>query len=101
MSETLALSPEELAEVRAILARHLPQGIAVSVFGSRARGQAKPWSDLDLALEATEALPLAVLAELAEAFDESALPWKVDLVDRRTVSPEFAAIIARDSIALL
>jgi len=100
MTPALALTPQELATVRAILARHLPAGVTVSVFGSRARGTAKPWSDLDLALGAPSPLPLALLAALAEAFDESALPWKVDLVDRATVSPVFATIIDRDKVAL-
>lgn len=100
MSAALALSAQEARIVRAILAAHLPPGVAVSVFGSRARGAAKPWSDLDLALEGAAPLPLSVLAALAEAFDESDLPWKVDLVDRAAVSPEFAAIIDKGKIAL-
>lgn len=93
MNTAPALTPGELAEVQAILAAHLPPGVAVGVFGSRAGGTPKPWSDLDLVLEGDGPLPLALLASLAEAFDESALPWKVDLVDRRAVSAAFGAII--------
>ncbi len=100
MSAALALGAEELAEVRAILAARLPQGIRVSVFGSRAGGTPKPWSDLDLVLEGDGPLGLGLLAELAEAFDESALPWKVDLIDRRTVSAAFGAIIDAGKVAL-
>lgn len=90
---TLALTADELAQVQAVLAAHLPTDVLVGVFGSRATGAAKPFSDLDLVLEGEGPLPLALLAELAEAFDESALPWKVDLVDRRTVTEAFGAII--------
>jgi uncharacterized protein len=50
-------------------------------------------SDLDLSLEASEPLPLTILACLGEAFDESPLPWKVDLVDRATVTKAFGRII--------
>lgn len=89
----LALTAEELAAVRAILAAHLPEGVRAGVFGSRAGGKPKPWSDLDLVLDSRAALPLSLLAELAEAFDESVLPWKVDLVDRRAVSDTFGEII--------
>lgn len=96
----LAVGPAELAEVRAILARCVPAGYVVNAFGSRARGTAKPWSDLDLVVEGPAALSIASLAELAEAFEDSALPWKVDVVDRATVSPEFAAIIDRDKVPL-
>ena len=69
MSHALALTAEELAEVRRILAAHLPIGTRAWVFGSRAGGRPKPWSDLDLVLEGTEPLSLEVTAALAEAFD--------------------------------
>ena len=89
----IALTPDELAEVKSLLAAHLPPGLRVGVFGSRAGGNPKPWSDLDLVLECDAPLPLSLLASLAEAFDESALGWKVDLVDRRAVSSTFGQVI--------
>lgn len=97
---TLALASDEAATVRAILAHHLPAGIDVAVFGSRAGGRVKPASDLDLALRADGPLPLEVLAELGEAFDDSPLPWKVDLVDRACVSAAFDRIIEATAIKL-
>lgn len=100
MTGPLALTDAELADVRAILARHLGPEVRVGVFGSRAGGTPKPWSDLDLVLEGPAPLSLATLAALAEAFDESGLPWKVDLVDRRTVSAAFGSIIDAGRIAL-
>jgi predicted nucleotidyltransferase len=100
VNRAVELTAEEEVLVRAILAKHLPAGVRVRVFGSRARGAAKPWSDLDLALTGDGPLSLAVLAELAEAFDESALPWKVDLVDRASVGEEFGRLIDESSTAL-
>lgn len=96
----LVLTPDELAQVHTVLARHLPSGVRVGVFGSRAGGSPKPWSDLDLVLDGQGPLPLALLATLAEAFDESTLPWKVDLIDRRVVSDAFGAIIDAGAVAL-
>ena len=93
MSPALALKPGEELIVRAILRRHLPPDARVFVFGSRAGRSPKPMSDLDLSLEADSPLPLATLARLAEDFDESPLPWKVDLVDRASVSEAFSKII--------
>jgi predicted nucleotidyltransferase len=90
---TIAARADELDEVRAILRTHLPDGVRAGVFGSRVDGTPKPWSDLDLVLDAGEPLPLAVMAALGEAFDESALAWKVDLVDRHAVSEAFRQII--------
>lgn len=100
MTARLVLSAEELAEVLAILDTHLPPDVRAAVFGSRAGGSPKPWSDLDLMLEGTAPLELPLLARLAEAFDESALPWKVDLVDRKAVSEGFGRIIDAASMPL-
>ena len=93
MSSTIAIESEQLAEIHEILARHLPQGVPVAVFGSRAGGNPKPWLDLDLVLEGPEPLAFPLLGALAEAFDESTLPWKVDVVDRKAVTRAFARII--------
>ena len=97
---SVALAPDEEAIVRAILDRILPAGMQVFVFVSRARGNPKPWSDLDLVLETGDGpVPLTLLAELAEAFDESALSWRADLVDRACVAPDFGRIIDAGKVA--
>jgi uncharacterized protein len=93
VSKAIVLSGEERGIVQAILSQHLPHGTQVFVFGSRAGGRTKPLSDLDLSLESSKPLPLATLASLADAFDESPLPWKVDLVERSSVSQAFGKII--------
>ena len=95
----LELSTTELATVKAILARHVPDA-EVWVFGSRATGQSKKYSDLDLCIKANHPLGLDVMSALAEDFSESDLPWKVDIVDWWCVSDEFRAIIGRDRIEL-
>jgi len=100
MTATLALSASELGQVKSILAAHLPLEARAGVFGSRAGGTPKPWSDLDLVIASSSPLPLSVLAAIAEAFDESSLPFKVDIVDRQAVSSQFGAIIDASMIAL-
>jgi len=78
----------------------LPAGVCVAVFGSRAHGGARRYSDLDLALEWHRPLGLVLLSELAEALSESDLPFKVDIVDLATVTPGFRARIAADAVPL-
>ncbi len=85
--------------VRRILHQHVPQ-YAVWAFGSRARWSAKPYSDLDLAVITQQPLPLAVSAALADAFSESNLPWRVDVLDWATTSPTFRQIVERDKVVL-
>jgi len=86
------LAPEHLALVRRILATRLP-GLEVRVFGSRVTGRARRTSDLDLALMTQAPLDLLVLADLRDAFSESDLPMRVDLVDWSTTAPAFRRII--------
>lgn len=92
----LDLSPTHLAEVRAILARHLPADCGVLVFGSRVKGRAKPYSDLDLALVGQAPLGLDCVGRLREAFAESELPMRVDLLDWHQVPPAFRTLIAEE-----
>ena len=95
----LQISDNEWQHVSAILQRYLPQ-YEVWAFGSQVKGKAKPYSDLDLAIVSDTPLPLALLAEVAEAFSESDLPWKVDLVDWATTSERFRQVIAEQKLIL-
>jgi Predicted nucleotidyltransferases len=96
----LVITPEQWAIVRDILARHAP-GITVWAFGSRATGRhVKPYSDLDLALIGDGPVSLDTLAALREAFTESDLPWKVDIVDWATTGERFRSIIASQKVVV-
>lgn len=76
----VALSPEQLCEVRQIIAQVIP-GAQVWVFGSRATGKARPFSDLDLLLTQPSKLDWAQRAALTDAFEASRLPFRVDVVE--------------------
>jgi predicted nucleotidyltransferase len=88
LTPPIALEPPEWDQLLSILRTHLA-GRKVWAFGSRATGQrVKRFSDLDLAIEGPE-LSLRESALLAEAFDESRLPFKVDVVQLAAITPEF------------
>ena len=95
----IAVSAEELKTILAILERHVPER-AVWVFGSRATGTAKKFSDLDLAIIGDQPLSLHTQATLSDDFDDSNLPFKVDIVDWATTSDTFKAIILKNKIIL-
>jgi uncharacterized protein len=86
--------------VLTILAANLPAGTRAWVFGSRATGRARHYSDLDLAVDAGRPLTLDEMARLAEAFSESDLPYRVDLVDWRGIGDRFRQTIAADRLRL-
>jgi len=76
------LAPAHLEIVRAILRERLPS-VEVRAFGSRVTGKAKPHSDLDLAVAGEEPLADGVLLHLGIAFQESDLPFRVDVLEWR------------------
>lgn len=98
MTGKIDISPEQLAIVQGILRDHLPKGTLAWAFGSRVTWSAKPFSDLDIALEGAAPLPSDVLIDLEEAFEASDLPWKVDVIDLNAVSPEFRAIVEQQRV---
>jgi len=65
----------------------------VLAFGSRYHGKAKEYSDLDLAFVGGEKLGLRRCLQIENAFAESDLPYRVEVLDYRAISPEFRAII--------
>lgn len=93
------LKPRDWEIVRDILARHVPQ-YEVWAFGSRTKGTAKEYSDLDLAIISDEPLTLPLSASLVDEFVESDLPMKVDVVDWATTSEAFRKIIEQNKIVI-
>ncbi|AHN71529.1 nucleotidyltransferase family protein [Aggregatibacter actinomycetemcomitans] len=88
----LTITEQELQIVKAILQQHVPNH-SVWAFGSRVKGYAKTYSDLDLAIIGESPLSMKTLANLTEAFSESDLPWKVDIVDWAVTNDAFKQII--------
>lgn len=95
----LDLAVDQLAMVRTILAQHVP-GAKVWAFGSRVLGTAQKFSDLDLAIEDKQELPLDTKGNLRHAFMESDLPISVDILDMRTVKQPFKRIVEQQRVAL-
>jgi uncharacterized protein len=87
------LQNRSLEIVRNLLIEHIPN-TPVFVFGSRANGRAKKFSDLDLLIHASHPLEFKKLAAMREAFEDSDLPITVDLVDWNACSETFRAMIA-------
>lgn len=104
----LELTPAQKAIVCAIVDAHLPRE-NVLVFGSRAGSAAagsaqpfrpaKPFSDLDL-LILGPALKDQLRGSLEEAFDESDLPFRVDIAEAASLEPAFLMRIQAQAVAL-
>jgi predicted nucleotidyltransferase len=96
----IALPEDHLRLVLDVLRSHLPQSAKAWVFGSRATGRARHYSDLDLAIDAGRRLTLDETARLAEAFSDSDLPYKVDVVDWNDIEDRWRQTIVAQRVAL-
>ncbi|MFA6099829.1 MAG: nucleotidyltransferase domain-containing protein [Patescibacteria group bacterium] len=91
----IVLRPDELTIVLEIIKKHIPQE-RVAAFGSRANGKARKTSDLDLAVMTAKPLPTGVLTAKKDAFSESRLPFRVDILDWSVIGDEFKKTIEKD-----
>jgi len=88
----LNLKPKYLKIVMNIITKYIPEK-EVWAFGSRINGKAKKFSDLDLVIVSNIPLNREVLINLKQAFEESDLPIKVDIIEFYKASAEFQEII--------
>ena len=76
--------------VKQIVLKHIPKdNFAVFLFGSRAVGNDKPLSDIDIGILGTEPLPTLIKADLESDLEESIVPYKIDLIDFYKVDKDF------------
>jgi type I restriction enzyme S subunit len=97
--QPIDISADDLKTVQEILAAHVPD-CEVWAFGSRATWTAKESSDLDIAVIAEAPLSATVLADLHDAFRESDLPFKVDVVEWNATGQSFRKIIEEKHVLL-
>ena len=99
IEQTIDITIEQREVVLALLERHLPATTAW-VYGSRAKWTARPQSDLDLVVFATPEQNNQVGA-LWEAFEESNLPFRVELFVWNTVPESFREQIEAEHTVLV
>ena len=73
----MGLSAATLEQICTTLAR-FPQVEKGALYGSRAKGNFKPGSDIDLTLRG-EGLTLSLLGDIDMALDDLLLPYEIDL----------------------
>lgn len=74
-------------------------GARVWLFGSRARGDHKPFSDIDIMVESNVDLR-GPISEIQEILTESSLPFKVDLVQDRDFAISYRPGYLQDRVEL-
>lgn len=72
----------------------------VWIFGSRARHEHNPTSDIDILYKVTPPLRSALLGKISSALEESRLPYKVDLVNIRNLADSYKDAVLEERIKL-
>lgn len=90
---------DDLEEARRIVLKFLgSQRARLFLFGSRARGDARRASDIDVAVLPEAPLIAGTLARLREALEESDIPYRVDIVDLSTAGAAFRHKVLTEGI---
>lgn len=95
----LRLTEAQRATVCSVLDRVIP-GAEVWVFGSRATGRARPFSDLDLLLTTPDTLDWTQRADLRDAFETSDLPFRVEVVEARSLTDGMRGRVEAERVRL-
>ncbi len=93
-SADAALLVRLLRQAGVDLVRHRPV-----VFGSRATGRARRYSDVDVGM-AGEPLGPAALDRVCEVLEESELPYRVDVVNLADTPESFREVALAGAVAL-
>ncbi|MCR4299169.1 MAG: nucleotidyltransferase domain-containing protein [Gallionella sp.] len=98
---SLDLPQKYLEQVKALLCAHVPHA-EVWAYGSRVTGSSHEASDLDLVLRNPQNLheETGVLSGLKEAFIESKLPIRVDIMDWARIPASFHREIERAHVVV-
>jgi predicted nucleotidyltransferase len=77
-------------------------GASVWIFGSRARGDHKPFSDVDIMFERKDStqFPKGFISHIIEEIEESRLYFKVDLVDADELAESYRSGALADRVVL-
>ena len=67
-------------------------------YGSRVKGEYKNSSDFDICF--TESIPFNIQSHIEEDFEESDLPFKVDIIDFNLMNENFRKIISKDLLLI-
>ena len=100
MNPRFGLEAATIRKISEVLARH-PQVESAVLYGSRAKGNYKNGSDIDLTLIGGDDLTLDVLYRILDELEDSTLPYTFDLsIFRQIGDPDVVDHIRRVGVVL-
>ena len=97
----MAIDSAIIDKIKTVLFHHLdPQKDRVFIYGSRACDGGRKWSDIDIGIESTRNIPANTIRMLKEEFEESDIPYIIDITDFKSVSENFKIVAIQKTIAI-
>jgi len=96
----VSMKKQDKETIIKIIKQLLPQS-NIYLFGSRARKDNQPESDIDIAIDNNQKIDLYDLSIIKENIEESTIPFTVDIVDLNAVSDDLKKQILKDGILWL
>lgn len=81
------LEEKYISFIKEVIFKYL-QECKIYLFGSRAKGKARKYSDIDIALN-SKYLDEIILLKIKNEFENSTLPYEVDVLDLNNISESF------------
>lgn len=89
--DTTNKADQYLNQVFELIAAHMKEHpVCVYLFGSRATGNARLFSDFDIGIDPKQDLPVGHLSRLREKLEESHVPYTVEVIDLSQANEDFA-----------
>lgn len=86
--------------IKAVVRKYLEDDYKLFVFGSRATGDFRPTSDMDIGILGNKPADGWKMALIRDELDKSKIPYKTDVVDLFKTSPNFNKIALKKVVYL-
>lgn len=95
------LDKNKTSLIKEIISKHLDlRKCSVFIFGSRAQGTSRKFSDVDIGIESDKNISDSTLIKIEEDLENSDLPFTVDVIDFSKVNDSFKNFSKKQTISL-
>lgn len=97
----MTIDPKLQNDIKDIVFKYLDSiNTKVFVFGSRVSETNRKYSDIDLGFESNKSIPYSLVLDIEDEFENSNIPYSVDVVDFSKVSDKFKNIAKQNVMYL-
>lgn len=80
--------------------KNILPNVKIYIYGSRVKGTAQKYSDVDIAVKCPTKIPFEKILKLKAYFEDSTFPYQVDLIDLDSISEKFSNLIKDDLVEI-